>query len=299
MLDKGQDEDWFASGFIVTFAIVSAAALACFIPWELTRKEPIIDIRLLAHCQFGLAFVAMMAVGGILVGSTQLLPQLMQSSFAYTSTWAGLALMPGGFATLLLMLVAAGLSRKVQPKYLMAAGFTLIALGMWHSAGFDQGSSFGSLAIMRVVQVMGLPLLFVPINAVAYSGLRSGQSGHASALVNVARNLGGSIGVSLANTGLARRAQMHQSRLVENVAPSSTGYQHGLHQVTDYFVHQGASLGSARRQATAWIGQAVAEQSVLLSYVDVFCGYAAFALFMALVVLALKQVNLAEAKLGH
>ncbi len=118
-------------------------------------------------------------------------------------------------------------------------------------------------------------------------------------LVNVARNLGGSIGVSLANAGLTRRAQMHQSRLVEFVGPSSTGYQHGLHQITDYFVHQGASLGSAQRQATAWIGQAVTEQSVFLSYVDVFCGYAAFALFMAFVVLALKRVNLADAKLGH
>ena len=299
VLDKGQEEDWFASGFITTFAVVSAVSLACFIPWELTRKEPIVDIRLLAHRQFGVAFVAMLAVGGILVGSTQLLPQLMQSSFAYTATWSGLALMPGGFATLLLMPVSAGLSRKVQPKYLMAAGFALVALGMWHSSGFDLDASFGHLAWMRVVQVVGLPLLFVPINGVAYSGLRPGQSGHASALINVARNLGGSIGVSLANAGLAQRGQMHQSRLVESVVPSSVGYQHGLRQVTDYFVHQGSSLGSAQRQAIAWIGQAVATQSTLLSYVDVFCGYAAFALLMALVVLALKRVNLAEAKLGH
>jgi DHA2 family multidrug resistance protein len=103
VLDKGQEDDWFQSNFIVIFAIVSAISFAIFIPWEMARKDPIVDVRLLFQRQFGLAFLVMMAVGAIIFSSTQLVPQLLQSNFGYTATTSGLVLMPGGVAMLLLM----------------------------------------------------------------------------------------------------------------------------------------------------------------------------------------------------
>ena len=103
VLDKGQREDWFQSGFIVTFAVIAAISFALMFPWELSRKDPIVDLRLLLHRQFAIAFLVMMAVGAVLFSSTQLLPQLLQTNFQYTALLSGLALMPGGFAMLLMM----------------------------------------------------------------------------------------------------------------------------------------------------------------------------------------------------
>ena len=100
VLDKGQEDDWFNSGFIIVCAIVSAAAFVSFLPWELSRDDPIVDISLIGRRQFGTSFFVMLAVGAILFGTTQLMPQLLQESFGYTATWAGLTLMPGGFASM-------------------------------------------------------------------------------------------------------------------------------------------------------------------------------------------------------
>jgi hypothetical protein len=182
-----------------------------------------------------------------------------------------------------------------EPKYLMAAGLALIAIGMWHSTSLEQGASFGYFAWMRIFQVIGLPFLFVPISAVAYSGLRPESTGQASSLINVARNLGGSIGVSVANTELAQRSRFHQSRLVEATIPSSVNYQHTLERLTEFFVGQGSSLATAQRQAVGWIGQTIAGQSTLLSYIDVFWGCSMFALLMVPLALALKSVNPSQA----
>jgi DHA2 family multidrug resistance protein len=299
VLDKGQEDDWFQSGFIVTFSAVSAVACVLFVPWELSRKDPVVELRLLGQRQFATAFCLMLAVGAVLFSSTQLLPQLLQSNYAYTATISGLALMPGGVAMLLLMPVSGRLGGVVQPRLMMAVGMALIALGMWHSTSLEQGASFGYFAWMRMFQVIGLPFLFVPISTVAYSELKPESTGHASSLINVARNLGGSIGVSLANTELAQRVQFHQSRLVEAAIPSSPNYQHAVERVTQFFVGQGSSMATAQRQAVGWIGQTISNQSMLLSYIDVFWGCALFALLMVPLALTLKRVNLSKSAAGH
>ncbi len=299
VLDKGQEDDWFQSNFIIGFTVISAIGCLLFVPWELSRKDPIVDIRLLLQRQFATAFCLMLAVGAVLFSSTQLLPQLLQSNYAYTATISGLALMPGGLAMLLLMPVSGRLGGLLQPKYMMAAGMALIAIGMWHSTSLEQGANFGYFAWMRMFQVIGLPFLFVPISTVAYSELRPESTGHASSLINVARNLGGSIGVSIANTELAQRAQFHQSRLVESAVPSSINYQHAVAQLTQFFTGQGSSQVTAQRQAVGWIGQTIADQSVLLSYIDVFWGCTMFALVMVPLALTLKRVNLSKPAAAH
>jgi DHA2 family multidrug resistance protein len=299
VLDKGQEDDWFSSNLIVIFAVISFVAFVLFVPWELARKDPIVDIRLFGQRQFATASAVMMAVGAILFGSTQLLPQLLQSNFGYTATISGLALMPGGLAMLLMMPVSGRLGNLVQPKYLMAVGMSLIAIGMWHSTSLEQGASFGYFAWMRVLQVIGLPFLFVPITTVAYAGLRPESTGQASSLINVARNLGGSIGVSLANTQIAQRSQFHQSRLVESVIPSSVNYHHSIERLTEFFVSQGSSLATAQRQAVGWAGQTILGQSVLMSYIDVFWGCSIFALVMVPLTLTLRNVKSSKAPVGH
>jgi DHA2 family multidrug resistance protein len=300
VLDTGQRDDWFASGFVVTFSAISASAGISLIPWELTRKDPIVDIRLLFRRQFGASVLVMMAVGAVLFGSTQLLPQLLQINFGYTAELSGLALMPGGFAMLLLMPIAGQAANLIQPKYLIASGMLIIAMAMWHLTSLVPDADFGYFAWARVGQMIGLPLLFVPINTIAYAGLPPEKTSQASALINVARNLGGSIGISLANTMLAQRSQFHQVRLTENLIPSSLTYQEAIRHVTEFFISQGASLVNAQHLAIAWVGQIVQSQASLLAYIDVFWACAIFAgLMVPLALLLLLPIDRDVTHIAH
>jgi DHA2 family multidrug resistance protein len=270
------------------------ARLAKGIKVDWGRNDPIVNIRLLLDRQFGTAFVVMLTVGVVLYGSTQFMPQMLQESFQYTALISGLALMPGGVAMLLMMPIAGQLSNRVQPRYLMAIGMACIALSMWHTTSIDSETSFGWFAWMRIFQMVLLPFLFIPINTVAYSELRPQDTAQASSLVNVARNLGGSIGISMANTMLAQREQFHQARLAEHISPSSLSYQQWSGRITQYFVGQGDNLLQAKQHALGWIGQTVTSQSMLLSYLDVFWSAAIFAALMIPVTLSLKAVDLSR-----
>jgi DHA2 family multidrug resistance protein len=299
VLDKGQREDWFQSDFIIAFAAISVVSALIFIPWELIRKDPIVEVRLLFHRQFGVSFLVMAAVGAVLFGSTQLLPQLTQTSFGYTATLSGLALMPGGIAMLLLMPIAGQVSGRVQPKYLIAAGMTLIALSMWHMTSLVPDADFSFFAWARVYQMIGLPFLFIPITTASYSDLRPEQTNQASALINVARNLGGSIGVSLANTELIRRSQFHEARLTEHIIPSSTLQQDALRRVAGQLVTQGTSAADAQHQALGILGRMVEQQAAILAYIDVFWSYAIFAVVMIAVALLLRRLRPSQLAGAH
>ena len=161
----------------------------------------------------------MFATGFILISTTQLLPQYLQSIMGYTATKAGLALTAGGCATLFMMPVSAALMRKVQPKYLISFGLAVEAAACLYLRGFNSEINFGHAALGRMFQGAGLPFLFVPITTVSYAGLPPGKSNSASALINTMRNLGGSFGISLAVGMLANRGQFHHARLVGEVNP--------------------------------------------------------------------------------
>jgi DHA2 family multidrug resistance protein len=267
--------------------LIAAVAFVLFVPWELTRRDPIVDLRLLGWRQFSVSFIMMMMVGATMFSSTQLLPQLLQDNFQYTATLSGLALMPGGLAMLVMMPIAAQVTNFVQQKYLMAFGMLVIALAMWHLTSLPPDASFGFFAWARVYQMIGMPFLFVPITTASYADLPPGKTNQASALINVARNLGGSIGVSMATTMLAQRAQFHQLRLVEHLVPSSPQYQESLRQAAEHFAAVGATQADAQRQALGWLGQLVQAQSALLSYIDVFWSFAVVAALLIPVALLL------------
>jgi MFS transporter, DHA2 family, multidrug resistance protein len=302
VLDRGQLDDWFKSGTIITFSVIAVAAFVAFVPWEINQEEPIVELRLLFHRQFGMAFLVMLMIGAILFGSNQIMPQLLQTTFPYTATLSGLAMMPGGLAMLVVMPVAGQVSSRFQPKYLMVLGLAGIAVSMWYSTSLTPDASFDYFGWVRVYQTIGLPFLFIPINTVAYDGLPRNKTNQASALMNVARNLGGSIGISLANVVLYQRTQFHQARLVENTVPSSPVFHSTVQQLTQYFMSHGASASDANGQAMGFIGQLVQMQATILAYIDVFhvCAIAA-AVMIPLVLLLVRRVNLhaPAAAVGH
>ncbi|HUD88402.1 MAG TPA: DHA2 family efflux MFS transporter permease subunit, partial [Xanthobacteraceae bacterium] len=202
VLDRGQIDDWFKSSLIVTFSLLAGLSFVLFVPWELSQDEPIVELRLLLQRQFGMSFLVMLMIGAILFGSNQIMPQLLQTSFPYTATLSGFAMMPGGFAMLVMMPIAGQVSGRFQPKYLIVIGLAGIMLSMWYSTSLTPDASFDYFAWIRVYQTIGLPFLFIPINTVAYDGLPANKTNQGSALMNVARNLGGSIGISVANVVL-------------------------------------------------------------------------------------------------
>jgi MFS transporter, DHA2 family, multidrug resistance protein len=300
ILDRGQEDDWFGSNFIITFTVISAFAFLLLIPWEITRRDPLVDLRMVATRQFGSSFLVMLATGAILLGTTQFLPELVQQDFGYTATWSGFVLAPGGLVTMVMMVLAGRLSSRVQPKYLIALGAIICAFSMYIMTNLEGDLDFWFFAKSRMLFGVGLPLIFVPIRAASYDGIPRDKTDQASALLNAARNTGGSIGVSLASNVLAFREQFHQSRLAEQAIPSSISYQDTLQHVTHYFVVQGSSALQATQQAVAWIGQQVQTQASLLAYVDVFSTLTLVSALAVPLALLLRDIKLgAPAPTGH
>jgi len=300
VLDRGQQDDWFGSNFIITCTCISALAVLLLIPWEASRRNPVVDLRMMTTRQFGSCFLVMLATGAILLATTQFLPQLVQGSFGYTATWAGLVLSPGGVVTLVMMFVTGLLSTRVQPKYLIAIGATIIALSMYVMTNINPDSAFWFFVKARMLTSVGLPLVFVPILAASYDGIPPHKTDLASALLNAARNTGGSIGVSLASNVLAHRAQFHQSSLASHAIPSGIPYQQTMQQLMHYFAAQGSSIGQAQQQAIAWIGQQIQAQASLLAYIDVFWTLMLVSAAAVPLALLLRKVKLGgEVHLGH
>ena len=291
-LDRGLEDDWFSSRFIVAVSVVCALAFVLMIPWELTRRNPMIDVQMVATRQFGASFLVMLGAGAILLATTQYLPQLVQQNFGYTATWAGLVLTPGGIVTVFMMPLVGRLTGKVQPRYLIAAGAAICAFAMYDMTRINGDLGFWFFATSRIYVGIGLPLVFLPIIAASYDGVAPDKTDMASALINVARNTGGSIGISLANNVLAHREQFHQSRLVELSNPSTSQYHDTLKQVMDYFAAHGSSLAQAQQQAFAWIGQQVQVQAAYLAYIDVFWTLTIVSLAAVPLALTLRKVKL-------
>ncbi|MBV9980706.1 DHA2 family efflux MFS transporter permease subunit [Bradyrhizobium sp.] len=299
VLDEGQRNDWFGSSMIVAFACAAAFCLIALVVWEVLHDEPIVDIRLLGRRQFGACFLCMLGTGAIVIATTQILPQLLQAEFGYTAMLAGLVLSPGGLVTMVMMPITGKLISMVQPRYLIAAGAAIAALSMWHLTGITGDINYGYAALARVYLAIGLPLLFLPVTTASYEGLPPDKTNQASALINVARNIGGSMGVALAQTALAQRQQFHQSRLVEHIAPSDLGYQQTIDAVTRYFQAQGSNAADAAGQAIAWVGKTLQQQVDFLAYIDVFWLLAMIGVVMIPIALSLKRIDLSAPARGH
>ncbi|RTL49559.1 MAG: DHA2 family efflux MFS transporter permease subunit [Bradyrhizobiaceae bacterium] len=289
VLDRGQIDDWFGSSFITTFAIISAVALLLFIPWELNRERPLIDLQMLSTRQFGTCFIIMLVTGALLIATTQVLPQLLQDQFNYTATLAGLAISPGGLVTMTMMIVVGRLG-FVQPRYLIAVGASICAFAMIDLLRMTPDVDFSFFAWSRIYLGIGLPLIFIPITTASYDGIPPSKTDQASALINLARNFGGSIGVSLSQAVLAQRSQFHQSRLVEHIGSWNPIYNDTLNQVQAYFkAHMWT--GSASGSSLAYVGNLVLSQATLLAYIDVFYSLAAVAVLMVPLALSLRPVR--------
>jgi len=270
VLDKGQRDDWFESNFILMLSLIAGAALVFVFFWEWHHKDPIIDLHLFRDRTFGISNMLMFMLGFALMGSTLLLPLFMQTMLGYTAEQAGLALMPGGFTIMLLLPLVGFLLSRYTPRWLLLFGLIVLSVSLFHMTGFDLQIDFRTAVMARVFQAVGMAFLFVPINTAAYAFLPREKNNAASGLMNLARNMGGSVGISVVTTMLDRRSQVHLTDLSRNLSSSNPQLQARIKALGAMMqLHGGGPPGSSR-MPYAMIQGALERQASMLSYIDCF-----------------------------
>ena len=270
VLDKGQREDWFESHFILFLSLLAAASLIFVVIWEWRHKDPIIDLHLFRDRTFGISNLLMFMLGFALLGSTLLLPLFSQTLLGYTAQEAGLALMPGGFTIILLLPLVGFLLSRYTPRWLLLFGLLVLSFSLFHMTRFDLDIDFRTVAVARTIQAVGMAFLFVPINTAAYAFLPRDKNNAASGLMNLARNIGGSVGISVVTNMLDRRTQVHLTDLARNLTPSNPALQGMIAGATKGMQAHGASAAGATQRAYALIQFTVQRQATMLSYIDCF-----------------------------
>ena len=289
VLDKGQRDDWFESHFILILSLISAASLLFVIFWEWRQKDPVIDLHLFKERTFASANLMMFMLGFALLGSTLMLPLFMQTLLGYTAEQAGMALSPGGFTLMLLMPLVGFLLSRYDARWLMAFGLAVLSFSLFHMTSFDLGVDFRTVVFARMIQSAGLAFLFVPINTAAYAYLPREKNNAASGLMNLARNIGGSVGISFVTTMLDRRAQYHQHRLSSHLSSSNPQFQSMLQGMARTLEAKGFSPADAMHKAYALVQGTLFRQANMLAYIDNFWLLGAAILAMIPLVFLMKR----------
>ena len=271
VLDEGQRNDWFGSNFIVTFAVIMAVCLVGVVWWELRQKEPIIDFHVLKERNYALATGSMLVLGFVLYGSTTLLPLFLQTLLGYTALLSGMVLSPGRHRDL--HLHAAGGLPAAQGGGALAGDFRGGGLHpgvccAWRN--FTLEIDYDTAVWGRVVQSLGLAFLFVPISTVAFARIPKERTNYATGLFNLARNIGGSSGIAMVTTTLARRAQYHQTVLVSHLTPYDPAYRDALGRTAAAIQSAGASAPDAAVQAQGMVYGTLTKQASMLAFSDAF-----------------------------
>jgi len=297
VLDKGQQDDWFSSPLIVAFSIVTFVCLFGTVVWEWAHPNPIVNVRLFKNRNFATSIALMFVLGGVLYGSTVLIPQFVQTLMGYSAERAGMVLSPGGFTTMAMMPLVGFLVSRVPAKYLITAGFTGLSLALWHMTSINLSIDPTTATLYRVFQAASLAFLFVPINTVAYLGVPREQNNQVSGLMNLARNIGGSVGISFLVTTLARRSQIYQNVLVDRLTPSNVYLQERLARLQQAFTPAGPA--DAARRAYVSIYMTIQQQAAVLAYVRIIEILAIVtAVFVPLILLFLRKNRPGEAPAG-
>jgi DHA2 family multidrug resistance protein len=266
-LDKGQEKDWFGSGEIQLTALLAVVILVFFVFWEWRHVDPIVDLKLLKNRNFGTAVFLQLVLGMVLFGSTVLIPQFLQSLLGYTAELAGKVLSPAGLVMMVGMVIAGRTLGKGDPRLTVMLGYLAVAAGLYNLTRLDLNSSFATITWWRMLQVIGLPFIFIPISTLNYVGVPREKSNQISSLSNFARNIGGSAGTALLTTYLARNAQVNAQSLGANI-------WQGKAALVDYISHfasaSGMSLSAAQTLGTASAYQQMILQATMLAYKNAF-----------------------------
>ena len=289
VLDKGEREDWFSSGFITWMSYISISSLIMFILVEFFTENPIVNLRTFKNLSFSTGNIIMFFVFFNLFGSIVLLPIYLQTLMGYTSFLAGLALGPGGIATMIAMPIAGKLVTKINPKAVLAFGIAVAGYSVHMMAQFNLQADFNTIFWPRVVMGIGMGFLFIPLTTMTMSSIRKEEMGNATAIFNLLRNLGGSFGVAFITTMLARRAQFHQVHLVEHLTPFDRNFQIALPNISQILQGRGFIPSLSDQGSLGLIYGEVIKQASMLSFNDAFYLLSTMMMLILPLVLLMKK----------
>ena len=293
ILDKGQEDDWFGATWIRWATVILVVALVAFLIRELTHDKPLTDLRIFRNRNFLVGCILIFLFGAVVYGLITLLPLFFQELLGYTALAAGLAVAPRGLGALLFMPVIGILTGRVDNRYLVCAGFVFTgAFTLWIGRATLEIGPW-SLFWPIIFTGAAVSLIFVPLATATVGTLRNEEIGNASGLYNLMRNVGGSIGISVVNTLLARHEQLHRNELSHNLAPYSHTFQDQLRALTTY-LSQHADPATAARQATGILNRMLEGQSALWSYIDDFRYMALLCFLCAPIAFAMVKVRKAK-----
>jgi DHA2 family multidrug resistance protein len=307
ILDKGQEDDWFASKLIVFFVTLMVTSFVFMIWWELKmlrdKNRPIVNLTLFKRRNFSVSFLLMFVLGFSLYGTTILIPQFVQTLLGYTAELAGLVLSPAGLMMMCMMPVVGFLSSKVDPRKLIAFGFLLLTVSLITMHTMDLNISYGRLVFLRCFQASGLAFLFIPINTIAYIGVKQSESNDVSGLTNLARNIGGSCGTAFVATMLTRRSAAHETHMIRSLTTANPAFMSQIDKLKGSFGGHGGGnpmVGSGVHAAQAYIYNQLHRQSGMLAYLDIIAVMAIFcACMLPVLFLIPKPPSHLDPSAGH
>jgi MFS transporter, DHA2 family, multidrug resistance protein len=271
VLDKGEEADWFASRIITVLLIIGLPTLTAFFLWEWYHPHPIVDVRLLKNRNFGTAVFFSFILGMVLFGSTVLIPEFLQSSLGYTAELAGLALSPAGFVLMFMMIVAGRLTAtKIDPRLLICIGFLGTAFALRLMTNIYLQIDFMTIVLLRMFQVIWMPLIFIPISTLNYIGVPREKNNQVSGISSFMRNIGGSIGTSMLSVFLARQNQTHQVAMASHTSSGDVNFQQYLNGLTAMFMSRGYDSATAAKKALTMAYYTVQSQANAVSFKNSF-----------------------------
>lgn len=289
VLDKGQEVDWFSSRRIIVLLSVALVTLIWFVINEWNQDYPIMDLRLMKQRNFATSAFMMFVMGMVLFGTTVLIPQFLQVLMGYTATQAGKALSAGAVVLIFTMPFVGQLVSRVDPRLLIAAGFTSTSMALYHMTTINTQIDFGTATMYRVYQMGGLAFLFIPISTLAYMGIPRHKSNQVAGMNNFMRNLGGSIGISMLSTWLQRLSQQHQVVLTAHATAGNPLFTQRIAGLTQTFTRQGVPENEANARAYSLLSRTISGQASVLAYVDIISIMAVVIFCLAPLVLLMKR----------
>jgi MFS transporter, DHA2 family, multidrug resistance protein len=271
VLDKGQRDDWFGSNFILWSTIIAVVAIVGMLIWELLQKDPVIDLHLLKERNFAVAVFTMYILGFVLYGTTVLLPVLLQTLMGYTAMQSGLVLLPGGAFMMMVMPAVGWLLGKVEARWLVVGGLMITASGLFMmGTHFDLQMGMSTPVLVWIVSRFGVAFLFVPINVIAFYYVKPQKTNDATGLINLARNVGGSMGISFVTTLLDRGAQANQNILAAHITPMNYRFEAAIQGMAQQLMAAGQSATHALQSAQQMFYAQLQNQAMMLSFIRDF-----------------------------
>lgn len=300
VLDKGQQDDWFSSRFIITCSAVAVISIIALIWVELTHEHPIINLRLFKNLSFSAGNFIMFVVGFCLYSSIMLIPLFLQTLMGYSATDAGMVMAPGGVATLVTMPFVGAALAKRDGRKVVFVGLLIGAVAMFIMQGLNLQGSFWSFTWPRIVLGFGLAMIFVPLTTVTLATIPKQEMGNATGMFNLLRNIGGSVGIAMATTLLARLEQFYQNTLIAHTTPFNPAWQTRIEGLKQTLITRGMSTDQAGKTALGMMYADVQRQASSLAFNRIFFIIGlAFLVILPLLLLLKKTTNQEGGGMGH